>query len=410
MWDRQYGGDNMSKLTALGVKKAKAGRHGDGRGLYLVVADTGSRKWVLRTQVNGKRRDIGLGSATKVGLSEVREAAEDIRRAVRRGEDPVAARRQAKDVMPTFCEAAVMVHKENLPSWKNAKHAKQWLSTLEAHVFPRLGDLPVNQVDGPMVRDVLADIWLTIPETARRVRQRIGTVLDFAHAKGWRETEAPLRSISRGLPKQSRVRQHFAAMPWPEVPDFIANMGAILKGSEKVRLAIEYLILTASRSGEVRGATWSEIDFEKRTWSIPADRMKAGRPHRIPLSDRAIEILEHMSAFRRTTKPDALVFEGQKPGRPLSDMSLTMPIRRAELPITVHGFRSSFRDWCAEETSTPREIAEACLAHTVRDAAEAAYARTDHFDKRRGVMDVWATFCTGGDESGKVVQIKRMRK
>ena len=396
----------MSKLTVLGVKKASAGRHGDGNGLYLVVADTGSRKWVLRIQANGNRHDIGLGSATKVGLSEAREAADDMRRAIRRGDDPVAARRKAKDGMPTFREAAVMVHKEHLPSWKNAKHAKQWLSTLETYVFPRLGNLPVNKIDGPMVRDVLAEIWLTIPETARRVRQRTGTVLDFAHAKGWREAEAPLRSISRGLPKQSKVREHFAAMPWREVPDFITNMEDTLKASETIRLAIEFLILTAARSGEVRGATWSEFDLEKRAWLIPAERMKSGRKHRIPLSVRAIEILKKMNSFRRTGEPDALVFEGQKLGRPLSDMSLTMPIRRAELPITVHGFRSGFRDWCAEATQTPREIAEACLAHVVRDAAEAAYARTDHFEKRRGVMDVWATFCTGGDKSGKVVQIK----
>ena len=395
----------MSKLTALGVKKAGAGRHGDGNGLYLVVADTGSRKWVLRIQMNGKRRDIGLGSATKVGLSEAREAAEDMRRAIRRGDDPVAARKRAKDAMPTFREAAEMVHKEHLPSWKNEKHAKQWLSTLEAHAFPRLGDLQVNKIDGPMVRDVLADIWLTIPETARRVRQRIGTVLDFAHAKGWREAEAPLRSISRGLPKQPRVREHFAALPWREVPDFIANMATKLKASDTVLLAIEFLILTAARSGEVRGATWSEFDLEVGAWSIPADRMKAGRAHRVPLSDRAVEILDQMKALRRTTKTNAFVFEGKKLGRPLSDMSLTMPIRRASLPITVHGFRSSFRDWCAEATSTPREIAEACLAHTVRDAAEAAYARTDHFDKRRILMQSWADYCVNNANKGRVVSI-----
>ena len=396
----------MSKLTVLGVKKAGAGRHGDGDGLYLVVSDSGSRKWVLRIQVNGKRRDIGLGSATRVGLSEAREAAEDMRRAIRRGDDPVAARRQAKDAMPTFREAAVMVHTEHRPSWKNPKHAKQWLSTMEAHAFPRLGDLPVNQVDGPMVRDVLVEIWLAIPETGRRVRQRIGTVLDFAHANGWRDAEAPLRSISRGLPKQPKVKQHLAAMPWREVPDFIANMGDVLKASEAVRSAIEFLILTAARSGEVRGATWSEFDLKARAWTIPAERMKAGRAHRIPLSGRAVEILEHMITFRRTDKPNAFVFEGQKPDRPLSDMTLTMPIRRAGLPVTVHGFRSAFRDWCAEATSTPREVAEACLAHVLRDAVEAAYARTDHFDKRRGVMDVWAAFCSGGDESGKVVSIR----
>jgi len=393
-------------LTALGVKKAGPGRHGDGGGLYLVVSDTGSRKWVLRIQVSGNRRDLGLGSATKVSLSEAREAAEDMSRAIRRGEDPVAEKRRARATIPTFREAAVMVHQEHRPSWKNPKHARQWLSTLEAYVFPRLGDLPVNQIDGPMVRDVLAEIWLDIPETARRVRQRIGTVLDFAHAKGWREAEAPLRSVSRGLPKQPKIKGHFAAMPWQEVPDFIANMGDILKASEPVRLAIEFLILTAARSGEVRGAIWSEFDLDAQTWLVPADRMKGGRAHRVPLSGRAMDILERMEIFRRTTGTEAYVFEGQKPGRPLSDMTLTMPIRRAELPITVHGFRSAFRDWCAEVTSTPREVAEACLAHSVRNMVEAAYARTDHFNKRRVVMDGWADFCAEVDR-GKVVRISR---
>jgi integrase len=385
----------LGKLTALGVKKAGTGRHGDGGGLYLVVSNTGSRKWVLRIQFNGKRHDLGLGSASNVSLGEARETAEDMRRSVRRGEDPRANRRRANQSMPTFQEAAEMVHKEHSPSWKNAKHAQQWLSSMEAYAFPHLGNLPVDQIDGPMVRDVLAEIWLTIPETARRVRQRIGTVLDFAHAKGWREFEAPLRSITRGLPKQPKVRQHFAAMPWKDVPDFITDMDSILKASETVKLAIEFLILTAARSGEVRGALWSEFDLEQKSWAIPASRMKAGRAHRIPLSDRAVDILKHMGDFRRTSEPDAFVFEGQKPGRPLSDMTLSMPIRRAELPITIHGFRSAFRDWCAEATNTPREIAEACLAHVVKDQAEAAYARTDHFDKRRVVMKDWAAFCTG---------------
>jgi integrase len=382
----------MGNLTALGVKKAGAGRHGDGNGLYLVVADTGSRKWVLRIQVNGKRRDIGLGSASSVSLLEARETADEMRRAIRRGEDPVTNRRRARESIPTFQEAALMVHTEHRPSWKNAKHAAQWLSTLEAYAFPVLGSLPVNQVDGPMVRDVLADIWLEIPETARRVRQRIGTVLDFAHAKGWRDAEAPLRSITRGLPKQPRGKQHLPAMPWAEVPQFIADMKDTLQTGDNIQLAIEFLILTAARSGEVRGAHWSEVDFATRTWTIPADRMKAARTHRVPLGDRAVEILQHMSAMRTG---DGFVFEGQKPERPLSDMSLTMPIRRAKLPITIHGFRSSFRDWCAEAAGAPREVAEACLAHTVRNSVEAAYARTDHLERRRDLMDKWATYCAG---------------
>ena len=397
----------MGTLTALGVKRAGPGRHGDGSGLYLVVSDTGSRKWVLRIQVNGKRRDLGLGAATKVTLSEAREAAEDMRRAIHRGKDPVAEKRRARATIPTFREAAVMVHQEHRPSWKNPKHAQQWLTTLEAYVFPHLGDLPINQIDGPMVRDVLAEIWLNIPETARRVRQRIGTVLDVAHAKGWREAEAPMRSISRGLPKQPKIKGHFAAMPWQQVPGFIADMGNILKATEPVLLAIQFLILTAARSGEVRGASWSEIDLDDRIWLVPAKRMKGGRAHRVPLSGRAMDILDRMDTFRCTTGSEAYVFEGQKPGRPLSDMTLTMPIRRAELPITVHGFRSAFRDWCAEATNTPREVAEACLSHVVRNAVEAAYARTDHLVRRREVMDSWAEFlATNPNRRGNVTPIR----
>jgi integrase len=373
----------------------------------LVVSDTGSRKWVLRIQVNGKRRDLGLGAATKVTLSEAREAAEDMRRAIHRGKDPVAEKRRARATIPTFREAAVMVHQEHRPSWKNPKHAQQWLTTLEAYVFPHLGDLPINQIDGPMVRDVLAEIWLNIPETARRVRQRIGTVLDVAHAKGWREAEAPMRSISRGLPKQPKIKGHFAAMPWQQVPGFIADMGNTLKATEPVLLAIQFLILTAARSGEVRGASWSEIDLDDRIWLVPAKRMKGGRAHRVPLSGRAMDILDRMDTFRCTTGSEAYVFEGQKPGRPLSDMTLTMPIRRAELPITVHGFRSAFRDWCAEATNTPREVAEACLSHVVRNAVEAAYARTDHLVRRREVMDSWAEFlATNPNRRGNVTPIR----
>ena len=383
----------MGKLTALRVQRAKVGKHGDGRGLYLVVSGTGSRKWVLRIQKNGKRHDLGLGSANDVTLAEAREAAQDIHRAVRTGLSPLATRKQERQTIPTFRKTAKMVHEEHKPSWKNAKHAAQWLSTLETYAFPRLGDLPVNQIDGPLVRDVLADIWLTVPETARRVRQRIGTVLDYAHAKGWREAETPLRAITRGLPKQPKNKTHFEAMHWQDVPAFIDGMETTLKAGETVRLALEFLVLTAAHSGEVRGARWSEFDLEEKTWSIPSERMKAGEAHRIPLSDRAVEILRRTSELRRTDDPDAMVFEGQRRRRPLSDMTLTMPIRRAKLGITVHGFRSAFRDWAAERTSFPRELAEKALAHAVRNKVEAAYQRGDLFDKRRQLMDAWALYC-----------------
>jgi integrase len=233
-------------------------------------------------------------------------------------------------------------------------------------------------------------------------------VLDYSHAKGWREAEMPLRAVSRGLPKQPKKNGHFAAMHWQDLPAFLTNMEETLKAGETVRLATEFLILTASRSGEVRGARWSEFDLEDKTWSIPAERMKAGEPHRIPLSDRAVGILRRMLELRRTDNADALVFEGQKPGRPLSDMTLSMPIRRAKLGITVHGFRSAFRDWAAERTSFPRELAEKALAHSVRNKVEAAYQRGDLFEKRRELMDAWALYCkSAATENSNVTSMHR---
>ena len=382
----------MSKLNQLKVKNAKPGTHEDGRGLRLVVSNSGASNWLLRIQSKGRRREIGLGSASGVGLAEARSKAEEMRTAIRAGLDPVAERRKAVDEVPTFKEAAIMVHAEHLPSWKNPKHRKQWITTLEQHVFPKLGNVQVDQITSAMVREVLIIIWLDTPETARRVRQRIGTVLDYSHSREWRDQEAPMRSVTKGLPKQPKVQKHFAAMPWQDVPTFVPTMPVAISASDTVLRALEFTILTAARSGEVRLANWGEIDFETATWTRPADRMKTGVEHRVPLSDRVVEILQEIGA----RDEDQLIFQGRKRGRPLSDMSLTMPLRRAELGITVHGFRSSFRDWCGEGTSTPREVAEACLAHAVQSKVEAAYARSDYFDKRRDVMDRWSNFCVGG--------------
>ena len=278
-----------------------------------------------------------------------------------------------------------------------------WRS-LEQHAFPALGSVRVDKIDGPMVRDVLADIWLRIPETARRVRQRIGAVLDWAHAKGYRQSEAPTRSISRGLPKQPKVKQHFAAMPYADVPGFLARLQGTDKAGETVRLAFEFLILTAVRSGEMRGARWEEIDLEARLWTIPGQRMKAGKAHVVPLSARAVAILERMRELRRG-EDQALVFEGAKLGRPMSDMTLTMLLRRMGVNATAHGFRSSFRDWAAEATNFPREVAEAALAHAVESRVEAAYRRSDLLEKRRKLMEAWAGYCEGS--GGKVVPMTR---
>jgi integrase len=280
------------------------------------------------------------------------------------------------------------VHAEHKPGWRNAKHAAQWLSTLEEYAFPYIGQKPVGEIDGPEIRDLLAEIWLSKPETARRVRQRIGTVLDWAHAKGYRSAEAPMRSVSRGLPRQPKRDKHFAALPYEKLPAIMAELEATISIG---RLALRFAILTACRSGEVRGATWAEIDFTRRIWTIPAGRMKAGKEHVVPLSDAAVEILRAAEPFRGRNK-DAFIFPG-KPGKPLSDMTLTKVLRdMGHTEITVHGFRSTFRDWAAEQTATPGDVVEAALAHTIRNKVEAAYRRTNYLEKRRGLMNEWGAF------------------
>jgi integrase len=399
------------KLTATKVRALKEpGRYGDGAGLMLVVGADGSRKWVLRVQADGKRRDFGLGSAADVTLADARAEAERLRQMVRAGLDPVAERKRVPDALPTFREAAVQVHAEHRPTWKNAKHAAQWLTTLEAHAFPHFGDVSVADVTGPMVRDALADIWLTLPETARRVRQRIGAVLDWAHAKGYRTSEAPraMLTAGRGLPRQPKNRGHFAALGWKAVPKFLLDLDATPHAGEGTKLAVRFLILTAARSGEVRGARWSEMDLDARVWSIPGERMKAGRPHTVPLSDAAVAVLQRATALRTSDDADALIFPGERRGQPMSDMTLTMALRRMKADCTAHGFRSSFRDWAAEATNFPREVAEAALAHVLADKVEAAYRRSDLLEKRRRMMDAWAGFCVGAN--GKVLPMARAKR
>ncbi|PZU77496.1 MAG: integrase [Sphingomonas sp.] len=397
----------MGKLTALKVKAAPAGRHEDGDGLALLVKATGTRSWVLKVQVEGKRREFGLGSAKAVSLAEARDKADAVRRQYRAGLDPVAEKQQVVVTVPTFREAARLAHGEQQAGWRNPKHRAQWLSSLEAYAFPSLGGKTVDKIDGPMIRDALLPIWLDKPETARRVRQRIGAVLDWAYAKGHRASEAPMRSLSKGLPRQPKKDGHFAALPYDKLPGLMQTLGM----TESIgRLALQFLILTAARSGEVRGARWSEVDMETAVWTVPPDRMKAGKQHLVPLSKPALVILKRMAEVAS----DELVFPGitgrvadtdtlgkGRPGaltraagkRPMSDMTLTKVLRTAGADdATVHGMRSSFRDWAAEQTSFPGEVVEAALAHTIGNKVEAAYRRTNYLEKRRGLMDAWAAF------------------
>ena len=390
MWGQEFGG-HMGNLTVLKIRNLKdPGRYSDGDGLILDIGKSGKGSWVVRVQSGGRRRDIGLGPLSSLSLADARESASKIRKEVRAGIDPVAERKKALEVIPTFRDAALQVHTEHKAGWKNGKHQAQWLSTLEAYAFPAIGDRLVSEIEGPSIRNVLAPIWLTKPETARRVRQRIGSVLDWAHAKGFRTTEAPLRSVAKGLPRQPKQRGHFEALAFAGIPLMLTKIRERITVG---RLALEYLILTAARSGEVRGATWAEINLEQQLWSIPAARMKAGKTHVVPLSNAAVDLLSRAKLFR--VPASDLVFPGQKLRHPLSDMTLLKILRDMDAGVTVHGFRSTFRDWVAEETSYPGEIAEAALAHAIPNKVEAAYRRTDFLEKRKALMADWADFCMG---------------
>lgn len=391
----------MGNLTSTSIDKDKklreAGRYGDGDGLSLVVKKSGTRSWVVRVQKDGKRRDIGLGSVKKVPLALARERATKVRLQIEAGLDPVMERKKAAGI-PTFRESAVAVYEEQRKTWKNQKHNYQWMQSLEAYAFPFIGDMTVDKIEFPVVRDLLVQHWLTKNETMRRVRQRIGTILDWAVAKGLREYPLPMAIINKSLPKPPKTDNHFAAMPFTDIPAFLEKMK---EKSGMGALALRFTVLNASRSGETRLATWSEIDFEAATWTIPPERMKAGREHVVPLTETGVSILKQAKALQ--VSGDDLIFQGTKKGKPLSDMTLVKILRDNGLKYTVHGFRSSFRDWVAEKTEFAGETAEMALAHTIGNKTEAAYRRGNQLEKRRALMDAWAGYCTG--TAGNVVRL-----
>ncbi|WP_298284346.1 site-specific integrase [Acidocella sp.] len=378
----------MGKLSATSVKAAKEpGRYGDGDGLYLVISPRGGKSWVCRVQKDGKRRDVGLGSAKKVPLALARDRATKVRMQVEVGIDPVAERRKEAGI-PTFKEAAARVFTEHKASWRNQKHRAQWLSTLETYAFPTLGNLSVAEIDGHHVRDAVISIWLEKPETARRVRQRINTVVDWAIGKGYRTIPLPIAAMNKSLPKVKAKRAHHTALPYAEVPAFT---GKLRERDSVGRLALEALILTATRSGEIRGATWGEVDLNNALWTIPAERMKAGREHVVPLSSAALDVFRRAQGYREARSE--LVFPGQRGDKPLSDMTLTKICRDMEMAAVPHGFRSSFRDWVAEETDFDGDIAEMALAHAIGNKVEAAYRRGNLLEKRKAVMEAWGRYC-----------------
>ena len=389
-------------LSATAVRALKEpGRYGDGNGLYLIVDESGSKRWMLRTVVHGRRRDIGLGGLSVVTLAEAREEATRLRKIARNGGDPLAERKKARAHVPTFKQAANQVHEEHSKTWKNEKHAAQWISTLRQYAFPLFGERPVDQIGTAEVLNALSKIWLEKPETARRVRQRIGTVLDWAKAAEYRSGDNPIDGIAKGLPKQPKKQGHHAALPYSKVSTFITDLRQS-EANESTRLAFEFLILTATRTSEVILAEWPEIDFEKKAWTIPANRMKAGRKYRIPLSCRCIEILKRAQEL---SDGGLFVFPSQSAKKPLSTMVFLMMIRRMGMDITAHGFRSTFRDWAAERTNFSRQVCEMALAHSVSDKTEAAYLRGDLFDKRRELMDTWAAYASAGGDQ-KVITLR----
>lgn len=383
-----------NKLTARQVATiSKPGRHSDGNGLYLSISTDGRRRWVFRFTWAGKVVEMGLGSAGTVSLAEAREKATAARKLVDAGRNPIEARRDALALAaskPTFGQIADAFIASKASEWRNAKHRAQWRMTLDEYAKP-LRAKPIDEVDTERVLAVLKPLWLEKPETASRLRGRIEAVLDSAKAAGHRSGENPAvwrGHLSHLLPKRQKLsRGHHAAMPYAEVAAFVA---ALRERQAMAALALEFCILTAARSGEVLGAEWSEVDLAGAVWTVPPHRMKAGRPHRVPLSGPALAILEKLAL----AKSSEFVFPGQKPGKPLSIMALEMVLRRMEFDsVTVHGFRSAFRDWAGNETHFPRELAEAALAHVIGDKAEQAYRRSDALEKRRALMDAWADFC-----------------
>ena len=401
-----------NRLAAVVLPKLPPGMHADGGGLYLQVTASGAKTWIYRFMLHGRAREMGLGPLHTILLAEAREKARECRKLRLEGVDPIEARkakrtgeRLAAATAMTFQDCAERYIEAQKAGWKNPKHAAQWPSTLQTYVYPVFGALPVQAIDVGLVMKVLEPIWTAKPETASRVRGRIESVLDWATARGYRQGENPARwkgHLENLLPARSKVAKvkHHSALPYPEIADFITSLRA--EDGIGAR-ALEFLILTAARTGEVIGAKWTEIDLEARLWVVPGERMKkAGKEHRVPLSEMAIAILSPLSEVRTGD----FVFPVGRPGKPLSNMAMLKLLQRmGRADLTAHGFRSTFSDWCAEQTNTPSEVREMALAHVVGDKVEAAYRRGDMFEKRRQLMEAWGQYCEAREPASKVVPL-----
>lgn len=391
------------KLTKKLVENLGPGRHGDGSGLYLVVDPSGARRWIVRVTVKAQknklgaplRTDFGLGGADVVTLNQARERALEYRRMAKQGLNP---RFNAQRAIPTFEEVAQQVHIDRMPTWKNVKHGQQWINTLRDYAFPKIGRMPVDSIGQPEVLMCLSPIWTDKHETARRLAQRIKIVLDVAKSKGLRDGENPVTGIkdAQVLPKVKIKAKGHAAMHWQDVAAFYADLQSRNAMASK---ALMFTCLTGSRTGEVLGMKWSELDFDAMVWTCPPERMKAGEEHRVPLTSAMLAIIEPLKALQ-----SEYVFEGQKRHHPLSNMAMLMLLRRMKVDgVTVHGFRSTFRDWASEVANAPREIAEMSLSHNIGSKVERAYARSDLLERRRGLVTRWSDFVTR--QEARVVDI-----
>jgi integrase len=392
----------MNRLSAVEVAASKKpGVYPDGGGLYLQVGKTGSKSWIFRFAVDGRERYMGLGPLHTISLARAREKAREAREARIDGKDPLKLRQDERDArkleaakLMTFNSAAEGYIKAHEGRWHNAKHRWQWSTTLEQFVLPTLGKLPVQEIDVGLVLKAIEPIWTTKPETASRVRGRVERILDWAAARGHRTGANPARwqgHLEHLLPGRDKVAgtTHYAALPYSEIASFMADLNQ--RESIAAR-ALEFAILTAGRTSEVLGARWDEVSTTKHLWVVPPERMKTKREHRVPLSEAALTVLERVAAVRQ----DDFIFPGQKAQKPLSSMSMLMLLRRmGRADLTAHGFRSTFRDWAAEQTSFPSELAEMALAHTVSDKVEAAYRRGDMFQRRRQLAEAWSRYCDG---------------
>lgn len=410
-----------SGLTVRRVESAKPGKYADGGGLWLKVNPAGARRWFVRVVVNGKRRELSIGNFPAVSLAEARAKALEAQTMAKAGADPVAARHRAARVeseLRTFTQAAARYIRAHRRGWKNRKHARQWVATLKTYARPVLGAKAVDSIGTEEILLILRPIWQTKPETAKRVQGRIEAVLDYAAAHQWRDALNPARwrgHLDKLLPGASRVKRmnnggatrHHPAMPYTEVPGFLRELEAV---EGVAALALRFLVLTATRTGEVLKAQWREVDMASATWTIPPERMKAGREHRVPLTDAALAILASVPRV----EGEPWVFPGAREGKSLSSMALLMVMRRlgygvggARGDYVPHGFRSSFRDWAGEVSTFPANVAEAALAHQIGDKTVAAYARGDLFAKRRRLMEAWSSWCM--KPGGGVVALGRRR-